>query len=483
MATGSRLLNIYTGKRSLYQTGKLGVDTWYLDHKGQVRMGVGVQGQKYKVFVRSGKKGEWKQVQEQPILENPAFYPVLFDPDDSDLAYLMSNIGRDTLALYKYRLGEAAIVDEVFSQPQADLIYFTTDRRRTELQGVGYLQGGRKTHWLKPTEPDLLARVQPRLSGYDLEIYSKTDDYDRLVVEASADNKPARYYLYEPDRDRLTLFGKTYPQLEGVPMSRVEVGSYQTRDGLRIETFLNRPAGVSPASGSPTVVIVRTTDTPTDLTRFDPLVQLLVSRGYAVLQMSIRGSYGYGRAFQLAGKRQFSRAMPDDVIDGIQWLVGQGIADPQQVCVAGHGFGGYVALMTAIRAPERVRCVISVNAPTDLITEKNLRFGWVLSDFISGPGDGLKGNMPVTRAKDIQAPVLLVHATRNAVFEFRHAKKMARALAKYDKDYRLLELDTGSDQLLTDGVRPQFYNAVVEFLAQNLAVDRAQAATPQPPAE
>ncbi|HHQ15085.1 MAG TPA: hypothetical protein ENK16_08640 [Chromatiales bacterium] len=95
----------------------------------------------------------------------------------------------------------------------------------------------------------------------------------------------------------------------------------------------------------------------------------------------------------------------------------------------------------------------------------------------------MKGNMPVTRAKDIRVPVLLVHAKDDTVFEFKHAKKMAKVLKKYHKEYRLLELDTSSHELLTDGVRPQFYSAVVEFLARNLGAGSDQAATPQPPAE
>ena len=99
---------------------------------------------------------------------------------------------------------------------------------------------------------------------------------------------------------------------------------------------------------------------------FDPEVQFLASRGYAVLQPNFRGSTGYGRDFVERGYGQFGAGMIDDIDDGVDWLVEQGIVDPARVCIMGASYGGYAAIWAAMRSPERYRCAISCAGPTDL---------------------------------------------------------------------------------------------------------------------
>ena len=77
---------------------------------------------------------------------------------------------------------------------------------------------------------------------------------------------------------------------------------------------------------------------------FDPEVQFLASRGYAVLQPNFRGSTGYGRDFVERGYGQLGTGMIDDLDDGVDWLAGQGIADPARVCIMGASYGGYAAM-------------------------------------------------------------------------------------------------------------------------------------------
>lgn len=99
---------------------------------------------------------------------------------------------------------------------------------------------------------------------------------------------------------------------------------------------------------------------------YDPEVQFLVNRGYAVLQPNFRGSGGYGKKFEEAGDGEYGRKMQDDLDDGMDWLARQGTIDPKRVCVVGSSYGGYAAMWAVTRNPERYRCAASFAGVSDL---------------------------------------------------------------------------------------------------------------------
>ena len=99
---------------------------------------------------------------------------------------------------------------------------------------------------------------------------------------------------------------------------------------------------------------------------YDPLVQFLANRGYAVFQPQFRGSTGLGKEFVERGYGQWGRKMQDDLDDGLDWLVSNGMVDAKRVCIVGASYGGYAALWGAIRNPERYRCAASIAGVTDL---------------------------------------------------------------------------------------------------------------------
>ena len=93
---------------------------------------------------------------------------------------------------------------------------------------------------------------------------------------------------------------------------------------------------------------------------FDPEVQFLASRGYAVLQPNFRGSTGYGRAFVERGYGQFGSGMIDDMEDGVDWLVEQGIVDRAGSASWALPMAAMRRCGRAIRSPHRYRCAISL---------------------------------------------------------------------------------------------------------------------------
>lgn len=82
----------------------------------------------------------------------------------------------------------------------------------------------------------------------------------------------------------------------------------------------------------------------TRLWGFNRYALWLANRGYAVLQVNFRGSTGYGKQYVNAGDRQWAGKMHTDLLDGKDWVVKQGMANPNKVCIMGGSYGGYATL-------------------------------------------------------------------------------------------------------------------------------------------
>jgi dipeptidyl aminopeptidase/acylaminoacyl peptidase len=136
-------------------------------------------------------------------------------------------------------------------------------------------------------------------------------------------------------------------------------------DGRDIPAYLTIPPETKPES-LPLVVLPHDGPESRDLPVFDWLAQFLATRGYAVLQPQFRGSTGFGQAHQSAGYQQWGGSMQDDLTDGVNALISQGLANPARVCIVGLDYGGYAALAGAAFTPELYKCAASINGISDL---------------------------------------------------------------------------------------------------------------------
>ncbi|MEB3372368.1 alpha/beta fold hydrolase [Saccharopolyspora sp. S2-29] len=146
------------------------------------------------------------------------------------------------------------------------------------------------------------------------------------------------------------------------PMTAVTITA---RDALELPSYLTLPVGVEP-SRLPLVLLVHGGPWARDAWGFNPLVQLLANRGYAVLQVNFRGSTGFGKAHTQAAIGEFAGAMHDDLIDGVDWAVQRDYADPDRVAIFGGSYGGYAALVGATFTPDRFAAVVDCVGISDL---------------------------------------------------------------------------------------------------------------------
>jgi dipeptidyl aminopeptidase/acylaminoacyl peptidase len=470
-------VNVYNGRKKTIEKGREDVPTWHVDQQGRARIHVMIDDTDIRYFHRAPDSRKWDLLWEYEATSGVVRSPILFDKDHSNILYVFSNHAGSTIGVYRYDTTTNEFLDEVFRHELVDVARVRRGPKNSEIVSVVYHLDTKQVFWLDDVEKNIVEKVQQRLGADVIEIVSKSWNYERVVMLASSPSIPDRFYLYEPANDNLQYFAFTYPELDEAAMSKMSAVTYKARDGLEIPAYLSLPpgAGSPPQKPLPAIIFPHGGPSARDVARFDPWVQLLTNRGYAVLQMNFRGSKGYGREFLKSGFKQWGQAMQDDVTDGTRWLIAQGIADPEKICIYGGSYGGYAALMGAVLESGLYACAVSLNGVSDLIAVLEYQRRFLYSEFAGARiGDlwtdraVLKENSPVNRADRISIPVLLAHGTNDRTVRFQQSDAMANALKKAGANYQYVKIK-GADHGLTNGDhRLEFFSALDEFLAKHL---------------
>ena len=208
---------------------------------------------------------------------------------------------------------------------------------------------------------------------------------------------------------------------------------------------------------------------------YDPEVQFLANRGYAVLQPNYRGSGGFGKEFYLKGEGQWGRQMQDDLDDGMDWLVRDGIVDPARVCIVGGSYGGYAALWGATRNPERYRCAASFAGVSDLGRQLKYQLTFRLDPryrkdwrrIVQGPPEfDTKTVSPLFTVDQLKRPVLLVHGDADQTVPFRQSKLYADALKAAGKPYEFHTLVNEGHGFSSSGNLKRWLDYLETFLTK-----------------
>lgn len=273
-------------------------------------------------------------------------------------------------------------------------------------------------------------------------------DQTRFVVRAVGPQTPSDYYLYDRTARRFEAIGNSRPWLAPESLAKVEALDVKTRDGTVIRAYLTVPHAAGPR---PLVVMPHGGPEVRDQLDFDVFAQALAAQGWLVLQPNFRGSGGYGRAFADAGRKRWGDRMQEDVEDCVTYLLGTGRADRDKVAIMGASYGGYAALMGAVRKPDLYKAVVSIAGVADLpdmmAAEKldgadspTYQYWLRTIGDPSTDAEALKAASPRMRAGEIKAPVLLIHGLDDRVVLPRQSQAMARTLKAAGKSVELVEI-------------------------------------------
>lgn len=448
---------------------------WMADRDGNLRVVYGLRDEKERTLRVLTPDGKWKDLSDR--LEGDGRFIVAGLSTDPDIVYVISDHDSDVAALYSFSVTQDAFVEELFRHPTSDVFDVALSPKDGRLIGAVYAEEEPETYWFGDSIARKLINAVRQATGEDSVVFHSINmSGNTAVLRVSSGIRPGRYVVFSFDDGQLQYLPSQYPALEDAALGEVIATSYEARDGLDIPAFVTLPPGIASlesAKALPFIVMPHGGPTARDFRGFDWLAQFLAHRGFGVLQMNFRGSSGYGGEFKAAGDREWGQAMQDDITDGTRWLFEQGVADPQKTSILGASYGGYAALMGAVKTPDLFRCSVAINGVSDLqrlISDAN--------DYIDGTystrhigrlwGDRgmLRENSPALRADEVKVPVLLIHGEDDRVVPLAQSIRMRRALERADKDVTYVELEDGSHFLNVNDNRVTALRAIDDFLGR-----------------
>ena len=466
-------VDVHTGQAELVAQNPGDIVGWQTDHAGRVRAAISSDGLDSTLLYRDDESQPLRKLITTDYRTSVA--PIFFTADDKRM-YALSNRGRDKLALVVIDPARPDDEEVVFEPEGNDLDGASYSRLRKVLTlAVWQSDKVRRKFFDKETE-DLYARLAAKLPGYEFALQNANRAEDKFIVAAYNDRTPGVRYLYDARADSLTELAVINPALPEQDMAPMQPVSYQSRDGLTLHGYLTLPAGREPR-GLPCIVNPHGGPWARDGWGWNPEIQFLANRGYCVLQMNFRGSTGYGRKFWEAGFGQWGLAMQDDVTDGVQWLVDQGIADPRRIAIYGGSYGGYATLAGVAFTPDLYAAAVDYVGVSNLFTfMETIPPYWKpmlakMRDMVGDPvkdKDRLAATSPALHADRIRTPLFVAQGARDPRVNKAESDQMVEALRKRGVEVEYLVKDNEGHGFHNEENRYEFYEAMEKFLARYL---------------
>jgi dipeptidyl aminopeptidase/acylaminoacyl peptidase len=312
-----------------------------------------------------------------------------------------------------------------------------------------------------------------KFPGEFVDFINYSEDGGELLFSVSSDKDPGTYYLIDTQHYKVRKLFSAEAWIDPAKMAERRPMRFKASDGTELEAILTVPRGQDLANLPMVLLPHGGPHGVSDNWFFDEDAQFLASRGYLVLQVNYRGSGGRGYNFTTSGYLKWGTRIQADLIDGVKWAEAEHYADPTRVCVFGASFGGYSAMMTAIRAPDVFKCAVGYAGIYDLrmMYEKGdiqeEKSGRSYLQTVIGRNDAdLDANSPDKLADKIQVPVLLVHGEDDKRAPFAQAKAMRAALEAAHKPYEWLSKPGEGHGFYNEQNNIEFYTRLQTFIAK-----------------
>ena len=467
-------LNVNDGRLRTAAIAPLRFGSFLVDHEGTLRYAIGTEESNEVVTLR--RVGDsWAEIHRAPM-GGSSNMPMGFDPDNRLVYTRVSEDGEPTrVYALDAETEELTLLSENENVDPGSYLYSSDGK---ELLAVRYLDGVPTTDFINPEHAEVLtyAGLMNAFPDHAVAFSGISRDGRLVLVHVYSDVDPGSYYLFDRQTGQARFLLAARSWIKPEQMSPMRAISFTARDGTRVHGYItiprnsdgrNLPLIMNPHGGP---------HGPRDLWGFNPEVQFLANRGYAVLQVNFRGSGGYGNAFERMGYRNWGTTMIDDMTDAVEWAVGEGIADPNRVCTYGASYGGYAALQSVVREPERYRCTIGYvgvfSLPLmfrdgDIPRQESGRnyLDRVMPESLAEQ----QTQSPAFNVDRINIPVMLVHGERDERVPMSQYRALKSALEDAGKppEVEILARNEGHGfQELENNVR--LYNAMEEFLDKHI---------------
>jgi dipeptidyl aminopeptidase/acylaminoacyl peptidase len=466
-------LNVATGEMKMTTKNPGRVDHWVTDHKGRILAATESDGVNATLLTRPDEKAPLKKVLSTNFRERvtPEFYTF-----DNKEIYATSNIGRDKVAIVKIDPTTAKETKMIYENPEVDVDELAFSKKRKVLTYAEYTTWREERKYLDPQTEKMYSTIEQKLPGYQIDLVGNDHEEDKFVVAATSDRTPGSRYLFDAKTKELTKLVDVTPWLKEDQLAPMKPIEYKSRDGLAIHGYLTLPLGRDPKN-LPTVMIPHGGPWARDEWGYDPEVQFLANRGYAVLQVNFRGSTGDGRKFWEASFKQWGKTMQDDLTDGVQWLIKQGIADPRRVAIYGGSYGGYATLAGVTYTPDLYAAAVDYVGISNLFTfMKTIPPYWkpFLDQMYEMVGDPEKDKdlftamSPALNADKIKTPLFVAQGAQDPRVNKAESDQIVESLRKRGVDVEYMVKENEGHGFNNEENRFAFYEAKEAFLAKHL---------------
>ncbi len=467
-------LNIKSGEMEMLAENPGNIQGWITDHEGKLRVALAiVDGVNTQLLYRADESQEFEAVLTTSFKESlsPEFFTF-----DNKYLYATSNLGRDKSAAVIFDPATGETMEMLYENADYDVSGISYSRKRKVITSASYTSWKRERHFFDNESQQLFEKLEMELPGYEIAITASDKAEENYVVRTYSDRSMGAYYLYDKKKAKLEKIQDVSPWLDEKLMAEVKPIQYTTRDGLTIHGYLTLPKGVE-AKNLPVVVNPHGGPWARDNWGFNPEIQFLANRGFAVLQMNFRGSTGYGRAFWEASFKEWGLDMQNDITDGVYWLIREGIADKDRIAIYGASYGGYATLQGLVVTPTLYAAGVDYVGVSNLFSfMKTIPPYWepmldMMYEMVGNPvadSAQFKATSPAMNADKIIAPLFVAQGANDPRVNIAESDQIVEAITSRGVEVEYMVKDNEGHGFRNEENRFDFYRAMEAFLKKHL---------------
>lgn len=471
-------LNLKTGEISMLAENPGNIQGWMFDHDGKLRIATAiVDGVNQSILYRESEEDEFKTIITTNFKEG--FNPQFFTFDNKNIIG-SSNLGRDKYAIVEFDPITAKEVKVLYANDDYDVNGVGYSRKRKVITAAYFESWKSERHYFDSTSKATFEKIQKQLAGYEIGITGVNKDENILILRTYSDKSLGAYYIYNSEDDKMEKIVAVSPWIDENEMSNQLPIAYQSRDGLKINGYLTLPKGYNMENAKNLPVVINPHGGPwaRDSWGFNPEIQFLANRGYAVLQMNFRGSTGYGRKFFESSFKKWGREMQDDITDGTQWLIDKGIADSTRIAIYGGSYGGYATLMGLVKEPKMYAAGVDYVGVSNMFTfmktippywEPMLEMMYEMVGDVEKDSAMLREVSPVFHVDKIKAPLFIAQGANDPRVNVDESDQMVKAMKEKGIDVEYLVKKDEGHGFRNEENRFEFYRAMENFLNLQLS--------------
>lgn len=446
------------------------------DWQGRVRLAVIFANNQLRYHYRPDEKSPWQELP-LDVFDFPFF---AFHPDLTKI-YVVARIGDEpTAGIHLYDVNKHVFLEEVWSDPEFSMTEASAAVSAIDgtLLGLHYQKDMPASHWFSAPLQAVQAAADAKFAGLNNRIIDYDDALEHFLIAASADRSPPFYFLYDKTKGTFAGLPDPFPALRKAPLAGTQSIRYKARDGLRLQGYLTLPAARADGAKPPLVVLVHGGPWVRDTWGYNPEVQFLASRGYAVFQPNYRGSSGFNDAVSVTNRYDF-RIMHDDVTDGVKALMKSGRIDPQRIAIMGASHGGYLSVSGVAFEPDLYKCAVTIVGVFDWAKRIKDRSGYRFDRssegfFLQRLGDPdteaakFAAISPINYVDQIKVPVYVSAGKDDSNVDASQSTKLVSALKKNGVPVETFFPETEGHGYFKTKNNLRLYREIDAFLAKYL---------------